>query len=88
MANVAINGLGSSPPASCTTNCIAPVIEVARRRTGVERAVMTSVHAYTAGQQLVDGRSKSFGVARPARPTWCRRRRGAARATTRAVPER
>jgi glyceraldehyde 3-phosphate dehydrogenase len=46
--------------ASCTTNCITPVIEVAQRRLGVERAVMTTVHAYTAGQQLVDGPSSSF----------------------------
>src|SRR4029078_1519715 len=46
--------------ASCTTNCITPVIEIAQRRLGVERAVMTTVHAYTAGQQLVDGPSKSF----------------------------
>jgi glyceraldehyde 3-phosphate dehydrogenase len=46
--------------ASCTTNCITPVIEVAHRRFGVERAIMTTVHAYTAGQQLVDGPSKSF----------------------------
>ncbi len=46
--------------ASCTTNCITPVIEVAQRRLGVERAVMTTVHAYTAGQQLVDGPSKNF----------------------------
>jgi glyceraldehyde 3-phosphate dehydrogenase len=36
------------------------VIEVASRRFGVERAVMTTVHAYKAGQQLVDGPSKSF----------------------------
>ena len=46
--------------ASCTTNCITPVIEVAHRRLGVERAIMTTVHAYTAGQQLVDGPSKNF----------------------------
>lgn len=41
--------------ASCTTNCITPVIEVAHRRFGVERSVMTTVHAYTASQQVVDG---------------------------------
>ena len=46
--------------ASCTTNCITPVIEVAHRRLGVERAIMTTVHAYTAGQRLVDGPSKNF----------------------------
>jgi glyceraldehyde 3-phosphate dehydrogenase len=51
--------------ASCTTNCITPVIEVAQRRLGVERAVMTTVHAYTAGQQMVDGPNKSFRRGQP-----------------------
>ena len=46
--------------ANCTTNCITPVIEIAQRLIGVERAVMTTVHAYAAGQQLVDGPSKNF----------------------------
>ncbi|MGH3588640.1 MAG: glyceraldehyde 3-phosphate dehydrogenase NAD-binding domain-containing protein, partial [Pseudonocardia sp.] len=46
--------------ASCTTNCITPVVEVARRRFAAERAVMTTVHAYTANQQLVDSPSSSF----------------------------
>jgi glyceraldehyde 3-phosphate dehydrogenase len=46
--------------ASCTTNWITPVIEVTHRHIGVQRAVMTTIHAYTAGQQLVDGPAKSF----------------------------
>ena len=66
--------------ASCTTNCITPVIEVAHRRLGVERAIMTTVHAYTAGQQLVDGPSKNFrrgraGAANLVPPRPGRRRR-------------
>jgi glyceraldehyde 3-phosphate dehydrogenase len=88
--------------ASCTTNCITPVIEVAQRRLGVERAVMTTVHAYTAGQQLVDGPSKSFrrggggGGGSPSEGFWRGRAgaanlvptsTGAARAATRAMPE-
>jgi len=73
--------------ASCTTNCITPVIEVAHRRLGVERAVMTSVHAYTAGQQLVDGPSKSFRRGRAGAANLVPTSTGAARATTRAVPE-
>jgi glyceraldehyde 3-phosphate dehydrogenase len=56
--------------ASCTTNCITPVIEIAHRRIGVERAVMTTVHAYTATQQLVDSPSKSFRRAGQPPPTW------------------
>ena len=73
--------------ASCTTNCIAPVIEVAQRRLGVERAVMTTVHAYTAGQQLVDGPSRNFRRGRAGAANLVPTSTGAARATTRAVPE-
>jgi glyceraldehyde 3-phosphate dehydrogenase len=73
--------------ASCTTNCITPVIEVAHRRLGVERAVMTTVHAYTAGQQLVDGPSRSFRRGRAGAANLVPTSTGAARATTLAVPE-
>ena len=40
--------------ASCTTNCITPVMEVLGRRIGVKKAIMTTVHAYTASQAIVD----------------------------------
>jgi glyceraldehyde 3-phosphate dehydrogenase len=73
--------------ASCTTNCIAPVIEVAHRHIGVQRAVMTTIHAYTAGQQLVDGPNKSFRRGRAGAANLVPTSTGAARATTRAVPE-
>lgn len=73
--------------ASCTTNCITPVIEVAHRRLGVERAIMTTVHAYTAGQQLVDGPSKNFRRGRAGAANLVPTSTGAAQATTRAVPE-
>jgi glyceraldehyde 3-phosphate dehydrogenase len=73
--------------ASCTTNCITPVIEVAHRRLGVERAVMTTVHAYTAGQQLVDAPSANFRRGRAGAANLVPTSTGAAQATTRAVPE-
>jgi glyceraldehyde 3-phosphate dehydrogenase len=73
--------------ASCTTNCITPVIEVAHRHIGVQRAVMTTIHAYTAGQQLVDGPAKSFRRGRAGAANLVPTSTGAARATTRAVPE-
>ena len=73
--------------ASCTTNCIAPVIEVAHRHIGVQRAVMTTIHAYTAGQQLVDGPSERFRRGRAGAANLVPTSTGAARATTRAVPE-
>jgi glyceraldehyde 3-phosphate dehydrogenase len=53
----------------------------------VERAVMTTVHAYTAGQQLVDGPSKNFRRGRAGAANLVPTSTGAARATTRAVPE-
>ncbi len=73
--------------ASCTTNCITPVIEVAHRRFGVERSVMTTMHAYTATQQVVDGPSKSFRRGRAAAVNLVPASTGAAHATTRALPE-
>jgi glyceraldehyde 3-phosphate dehydrogenase len=73
--------------ASCTTNCITPVIEVAHRHFGVERALMTTIHAYTAGQQLVDGPSKTFRRGRAGAANLVPTSTGAAKATTRAVPE-
>jgi len=39
--------------ASCTTNCITPVVEVMDRRIGVENAIMTTIHAYTSTQAIV-----------------------------------
>ena len=44
--------------ASCTTNSITPVMEVMDRRVGVEKAVMTTIHAYTSTQALVDSPNK------------------------------
>jgi glyceraldehyde 3-phosphate dehydrogenase (phosphorylating) len=73
--------------ASCTTNCITPVIEIAHRHIGVERAMMTSIHAYTAGQHLVDGPAKSFRRGRAGAANLVPTSTGAARATTRAMPE-
>jgi glyceraldehyde 3-phosphate dehydrogenase len=73
--------------ASCTTNCITPVIEIAHRHIGVQRAVMTTIHAYTAGQRLVDGPARSFRRGRAGAANLVPTSTGAARATTRAVPE-
>src|SRR5215204_7529854 len=73
--------------ASCTTNCITPVIEVAHRHIGVQRAVMTTIHAYTGGQRLVDGPSKNFLRGRAGAVNLVPTSTGAARATTLAVPE-
>ncbi|WP_414545405.1 type I glyceraldehyde-3-phosphate dehydrogenase [Nostoc sp. CCY0012] len=52
--------------ASCTTNCITPVVEVMGRRIGIKKAIMTTVHAYTTTQELVDGPHKKFTRGRAA----------------------
>ena len=73
--------------ASCTTNCITPIVEVVGRRIGIEKAVMTTVHAYTASQSLVDGPGKGFRRGRAAAANLVPASTGAALATTRALPE-
>ncbi len=72
--------------ASCTTNCVAPVVEVMYRRIGIERAVMTTVHAYTSSQHLVDGPARSFRRGRAGAANMLPDSTGAAIATTKTVP--
>ncbi|HEX7162776.1 MAG TPA: type I glyceraldehyde-3-phosphate dehydrogenase [Trebonia sp.] len=72
--------------ASCTTNCIAPVAEVLDRRFGVRQAIMTTVHAYTSSQQLIDGPSKVFRRGRAGAANMLPASTGAALATTKALP--
>jgi glyceraldehyde 3-phosphate dehydrogenase len=73
--------------ASCTTNCITPIVEVIGRRIGFKKAVMTTVHAYTSSQSIVDGPSKGFRRGRAAAANLVPATTGAALATTRALPE-
>jgi glyceraldehyde 3-phosphate dehydrogenase (phosphorylating) len=73
--------------ASCTTNCITPIVEIVGRRIGFAKAVMTTVHAYTSSQSIVDGPSKSLRRGRAAAANLVPTTTGAALATTRALPE-
>jgi glyceraldehyde 3-phosphate dehydrogenase len=73
--------------ASCTTNCITPIVEVAHRRLGAERAVMTTVHAYTASQHLVDGPDNRYRRGRAGAVNMVPASTGAAKATVRALPD-
>ncbi len=73
--------------ASCTTNAITPLVEVMQRRVGIERAIMTTVHAYTSSQHLIDGESKAFRRGRAAGANMVPTSTGAAQATARALPE-
>ena len=74
--------------ASCTTNNISPVVEVLGRRIGIKKAIMTTVHAYTASQGIVDGTSeKNFRMGRAGAANIIPTSTGAAIATTKALPE-
>ncbi len=73
--------------ASCTTNCITPIVEVIGRRVGFKKAVMTTVHAYTSSQSIIDGPSKAFRRGRAAAANLVPATTGAALATTRALPQ-
>ncbi|HSA83464.1 MAG TPA: hypothetical protein VLF20_01085, partial [Patescibacteria group bacterium] len=52
--------------ASCTTNCITPVAKVIHEKFGIEKAMMTTIHAYTSDQELQDGGHKDYRRARAA----------------------
>ena len=59
--------------ASCTTNCITPVMEILGRRIGVKKAIMTTVHAYTSSQAIVDAPHRHVEEAAPAPRISCPR---------------
>jgi glyceraldehyde 3-phosphate dehydrogenase len=86
-ANVPHGELSIISCASCTTNCITPIVEVIGRRIGFKKAVMTTIHAYTSSQSIVDGASKSFRRGRAGAVNLVPATTGAALATTRALPE-
>jgi glyceraldehyde 3-phosphate dehydrogenase len=73
--------------ASCTTNCLAPVTDIIRRNFGIENALMTTIHSYTADQNLVDGPHKDLRRARAAALSMIPTTTGAAIAATQAIPE-
>lgn len=71
--------------ASCTTNCLAPIMEVIRKNFGVKKAVMTTVHSYTADQNLIDKAHKDLRRARAAGLNIIPTTTGAARATAQTI---
>jgi glyceraldehyde 3-phosphate dehydrogenase len=73
--------------ASCTTNCITPVMEILGRRIGIKKAIMTAVHAYTASQALVDSAHTHVRRGRAGAVNLVPTSTGAAVATTKALPE-
>jgi glyceraldehyde 3-phosphate dehydrogenase len=73
--------------ASCTTNCLAPVAKVLHEAFGVRHGVMTTVHAYTSDQQLLDGPHKDLRRARAAALSLIPTSTGAAKAVGLVIPE-
>ncbi len=73
--------------ASCTTNCLAPVAYVAHKSIGIERGYMTTIHAYTGDQQLVDTSHKDLRRSRAAALSMIPTSTGAARAVGLVLPE-
>jgi glyceraldehyde 3-phosphate dehydrogenase len=72
--------------ASCTTNCIAPVIAVLESKFGVEKAMMTTVHSYTGSQRLLDAPAKDLREARSAAENIVPTTTGASKAAALTIP--
>jgi len=73
--------------ASCTTNCLAPVAKVVNEAVGIERGLMTTIHAYTADQRLQDMPHKDLRRARAAALNLIPTTTGAAKAVGLVLPE-
>ncbi|OGY19094.1 MAG: type I glyceraldehyde-3-phosphate dehydrogenase [Candidatus Chisholmbacteria bacterium RIFCSPLOWO2_01_FULL_50_28] len=73
--------------ASCTTNCVAPVVAVLNENFGVRKASLTTIHAYTDDQRLQDNSHKDLRRARAASQNIIPTTTGAAIATTKTIPD-
>ncbi len=73
--------------ASCTTNCVAPIVKVIKENFGLQKAMMTTVHAYTALQSLTDDSHKDLRRARAAAQNLIPTSTGAAKTTVEVIPE-
>ncbi|MEP7162484.1 MAG: type I glyceraldehyde-3-phosphate dehydrogenase [Candidatus Moraniibacteriota bacterium] len=73
--------------ASCTTNSLAPVAQVLHKKFGIAKAIMTTIHSYTADQNLQDGPHKDLRRARAAAQNMVPTTTGAALAVTQVMPE-
>jgi glyceraldehyde 3-phosphate dehydrogenase len=73
--------------ASCTTNCLAPVVKVLHEQFGVEKGFMTTIHAYTNDQKILDAPHKDLRRARAAAVSQIPTTTGAAKAVGLVIPE-
>ena len=72
--------------ASCTTNCIAPIMKVLEDEFGIEKAMMTTVHSYTGSQRLLDAPAKDLREARSAAENIVPTTTGASKAAALTIP--
>lgn len=73
--------------ASCTTNCLAPIVKILHDNFGVKKGFMTTIHAYTADQKLVDAPHKDLRRARHAAVSVIPTTTGAAKSVAEVIPE-
>ncbi len=72
--------------ASCTTNCLAPVVKVLLEKFGIEKGLMTTIHSYTNGQRILDTPHKDLRRARAAAMSMIPTTTGAAKAVSLVLP--
>ena len=72
--------------ASCTTNCIAPIMKVLEEKYGIEKAMMTTIHSYTGSQRILDAPAKDLREARSAAMNIVPTTTGASKAAALAIP--
>lgn len=73
--------------ASCTTNCLAPPVKILHQEFGIEKAFMTTIHAYTSDQRILDQPHKDLRRARSAAVSQIPTTTGAAKAVGIVIPE-
>ena len=72
--------------ASCTTNCIAPIMKILEENFGVDKAMMTTVHSYTGSQRILDAPAKDLREARSAAENIVPTTTGASKAAALTIP--
>lgn len=72
--------------ASCTTNCIAPIMKILEDNFGIEKAMMTTVHSYTGSQRILDAPAKDLREARSAAENIVPTTTGASKAAALTIP--
>ena len=72
--------------ASCTTNCLAPLVQAVHKAFGIKYGLMTTIHSYTMSQRILDGSHKDWRRGRACALSMIPTTTGAARAVTKVIP--